>query len=102
MRSAAHAIIALDPVVAVAQQAEHRGARMRPQEPAHVEALDFCISDDGSGDTLAVLTLRLTDEHTPLHGSIFQVLAAGCPPPASILWSMAWPPADQARVCSIC
>ena len=53
---------------------------MRPQEPAHVDLLDFCIAEDG--DTLALLTLRLTDEGSPLCGCCFQVgtwLVCGLP-----------------------
>ena len=56
-----------------APQAESRGQRMREVEPAHVTALHYVISNDGSSNTCARLTLCLSDPASPLLGRAFDV-----------------------------
>lgn len=54
-------------------QTESRGQRMREVEPAQVMALDYIISNDGSSNTCARLTLCLSDPTSPLLGRTFDV-----------------------------
>jgi len=51
---------------------------MREVEPAHVVALDYIISDDGTSNTCAKLRLQLSDPGSPLQGRTFDI---ELPPP---------------------
>ena len=51
---------------------------MREVEPAHVIALDYIISDDGTSNTCAKLRLQLSDPASPLQGRTFDI---ELPPP---------------------
>ena len=61
-----------------ASQAETRGQRMRPAEPARVMSLKYIIGQDADADTMAIMRLVLDDEASPLAGREFEV---EMPPP---------------------
>ena len=59
-------------------QAETRGQRMRPAEPARVVSLKYTISQDADSDTMALMRLALDDLASPLAGREFEI---EMPPP---------------------
>ena len=70
---------------------------MRAMEPADVAYVDYVLADDGSGTTLAQLTLRLSDPSSPLCGREFQVMRCSrCPH-----WTQMLPALDSDDVSSL-
>ena len=52
--------------------------------------VDYVLADDGSGTTLAQLTLRLSDPDSPLRGREFKVTCCSCCPRWAHTMQAAW------------